>query len=542
MTVIYKERLASARGDAPELVLLHGWGSHSGIWRSLVAELRRDFTLCLIDLPGFGRSAGVDAPADLPALLDMLLPVLPDRAIYLGWSLGAMVATELAAAYPERVAALVRVAANGRFVADSSWPQGMAKEVFTGFQASLADAPDKTLRRFQLLQVKGDAQAKALLSVLQGADISIGHGADAGLHQGLAWLDAADNVAALQRVTCPVLNCFGANDVLVPVAAVEVLRRRFPGMSWVCYDGAAHLPFYSKKSEFVADLRDFVSRCGALAEGLEEVDRHFEKADVARSFSRAAASYDGAAELQRRVADKLMVMRTDAFQGGVPSSDVAGRWLDLGCGTGYSLPELRQASPHGQLLAVDLAEGMLRHAREHRADYADAWICADAEDLPLADASVDGVFSSLSLQWCENLHALYLELDRVLTPAGSVFIATLGPNTLRELRGAWQQVDGYVHVNQFAEAAQLRVAIDAAGLELVEWVESEEVLYYPDLRHLTRELKDLGVHNVNKGRAAGLTGRASLNALREAYEAFRAPEGLPTSYQVWCLHLRKKGG
>src|SRR5690606_13347117 len=104
--------------------------------------------------------------------------------------------------------------------------------------------------------------------------------------------------------------------------------------------------------------------------------------------------------------------------------------------------------PSAEILGLDLAEGMLRFARLERPGRSH-WLCGDAEALPLASASVDLVYSNLSIQWCENLPLLLAELRRVLRAGGKLVLTTMGPRTLRELKSAWQEVDGYVHVNRF---------------------------------------------------------------------------------------------
>ena len=219
-------------------------------------------------------------------------------------------------------------------------------------------------------------------------------------------------------------------------------------------------------------------------------------------------------------------------------SQAQGRFLDIGCGTGYSLPALRPLAD--KLIALDLAEGMLRYTRAHPERSADLWICGDAEDLPLNDESLDGVFSSLSIQWCENIAAVFSEIYRVLKPGGRALVSTLGPATLRELRIAWQAVDERSHVNRFLDADTVQAGVHASGLQLLSWEESEEVLHYGDIRELTVELKQLGAHNVNAGRPGGLTGKQALRKFVAAYEAFRSAEGLlPASYQLWYLALEK---
>jgi len=191
-------------------------------------------------------------------------------------------------------------------------------------------------------------------------------------------------------------------------------------------------------------------------------------------------------------------------------------------------------------MAMDLAEGMLQYARAHREGLSCHWLCGDAEAIPLADHSIDVIFSSLAIQWCENPEQLFTEIHRVLTPGGQFFFSTLGPNTLHELRSAWQAVDDYVHVNNFLDQASLEAAIQHAGLSIKQWREDNDCLHYAQLNELTRELKGLGAHNVNQGRPEGLMGKQKIKAFKAGYEAQRDRDGLlPASYQVWLAVLEK---
>jgi malonyl-CoA O-methyltransferase len=214
------------------------------------------------------------------------------------------------------------------------------------------------------------------------------------------------------------------------------------------------------------------------------------------------------------------------------------RILDLGCGTGFFTRQLVQAYPGAQVIGLDIAENMLRFARGATID-STQWLCGDAEYLPLVDQSVDLVFSSLAIQWCHDLPQLMRELQRVLVPGGRVVIATLGPETLRELKVAWKQVDDYVHVNYFQSAAELTRSINMSDLLLEQLQSRERILYFARLADLTRELKALGAHNINSGKPEGLTSRARLLAFKSAYEQFRCEQGLPASYDLLYVSLQK---
>ena len=246
---------------------------------------------------------------------------------------------------------------------------------------------------------------------------------------------------------------------------------------------------------------------------------------VRRSFDRAAAGYDAAAGLQAEVRRELL-SRLD-YTTLEPRVVV-----DLGCGTGHASRALKDRYPKARVIAIDLAEGMLREAGRRR-----GWlrrfarVCADARRLPLATGSVDLVFSSLMMQWCPELDALFGEFRRVLAPRGLVNFTTFGPDTLRELRAAWAEADGGVHVNAFTDMHDLGAGLVRAGLAEPVLDVERYTLTYPDTLALMRDLKAIGARNLNAARARGLTGRRRLAAMQAAYERQRRDGLLPATWE-----------
>jgi len=520
----YSERLAAVADsdNAPDLVLLHGWGMSSAVWRHWLPLLRRRCNVILLDLPGFGRSPA-QAALTVDALLDQLLEYIPRNSALLGWSLGGNIALAFSARFPGHCRALMTIACNPCFVAHNDWLPGMAPEIFRRFQIELGENADMAQRRFLGLQAKGSDGERQLLRWLRALPAS--PTLPTTLSWGLDLLASLDVRAALRASALPAVHIYGSADVLVPVTVGRAVTVLAPEHWVVEMDRAAHLAFVSH-SELCWQHLDRLLANAKLLKRPRAAQR--EKKSVAASFSRAASTYDTAATLQRAVADNLLAI-VDAPAGGIV--------LDIGCGTGVASAELAKKF---SVVGLDLAEGMLRFARANVVDENLNWLCGDAENLPLADHSVDAIFSSLAVQWCENIGAVFAELQRVLRPGGNAWISTLGPNTLHELRTAWSIVDERIHVNTFSAHETLLNAVQRSGLTLSLWREDNVVMKYAELRLLTRELKALGAHNVNSGRPDGLMSRQRLQKFTAAYEAQRAADNLlPATYQVYYLHLTK---
>jgi malonyl-CoA O-methyltransferase len=252
---------------------------------------------------------------------------------------------------------------------------------------------------------------------------------------------------------------------------------------------------------------------------------------VRRAFSAASTKYDQFAVLQTEVRDQLLQRLNWLKQ--EPNTI-----LDLGCGTGVASRHLQRRYPKAHVIAMDAAFGMLQRAA-HQKSLIQQWfalgfkrVCADAYQLPLKTASIDMVFSSLMLQWCDPPDAVFAEIRRVLKPSGVFLFSSFGPDTLHELRQAWATVDQHTHVNRFIDMHDVGDAMMRAGMAEPVLDVERFTLTYPDVMGLMRDLKMIGAHNVTAGRAGGLTGVNALKRMTAAYEQYRRDGVLPATYEV----------
>lgn len=244
-------------GQGEDLVLLHGWGFHADVWRSLLPCLTHKFRITLIDLPGFGRSPVPEQRYHLDDAVQQVLAVSPPQATFAGWSLGGLIATAVAVCEPLRVTRLLTVATTPKFIASANWP-GVAKEVFARFQESLQRNTHQGLRHFLLLQQRSLSKQRALYKQLNALLASYDIPSENALFSGLQILQDTDLRKQLSQIRAPQLHLIGDEDPLIPPNTTQYIKSLAPHCTSISLPGAGHIPFLSHQEIFLQHMLGFL--------------------------------------------------------------------------------------------------------------------------------------------------------------------------------------------------------------------------------------------------------------------------------------------
>lgn len=245
----------TSSGAGPDLVMLHGWGMNTEIWQSVSSVLVNRFRLHRVDLPGHGKSQPYSQADNLEnwaeQVANSVIPHLNGPACWLGWSLGGMVAAQLAASYPQQVKRLLLIATNLQFCQTTDWPDAVATDVLQGFASELQQDHRMTLQRFLGLQVMGDSQARQTLKQLRQCVLAQPEPATTALQSGLEILRSANLRPLATQLEQPVLLIGGEKDRLVTPAALRNVASLLPQCQLEILPAAGHAPFISQPESFV---------------------------------------------------------------------------------------------------------------------------------------------------------------------------------------------------------------------------------------------------------------------------------------------------
>ena len=244
-------------GNGPDLVLIHGWGLHCGIWDGFAPRLETGFRVTRVDLPGHGRSDW-QGETSLDEWVDAVLAAVPMPAIWLGWSLGGLLAMRSALLAPGQVTSLITLASSPCFVRRPGWQSAMLPSVLEIFSAELQQDYARTLNRFLSLQVRGSEHASVVLKTLRATLLAHGEPRAAGLSAGLELLRTTDLRNDLGEIACRTLLLMGERDTLVPLHAGSETAALLPDAQLTVIEGAGHAPFLAAPDQVASRIMDFM--------------------------------------------------------------------------------------------------------------------------------------------------------------------------------------------------------------------------------------------------------------------------------------------
>ncbi|NVD05339.1 pimeloyl-ACP methyl ester esterase BioH [Vibrio sp. JPW-9-11-11] len=253
-------------GQGQDVVLIHGWGMNGAVWQQSVDVLSQHYRVHVVDLPGFGHSHQAEFVA-MDDLAQQVLAHAPQQAIWLGWSLGGLVATHIALNHPQRVTKLITVASSPKFAAHQSW-RGIQPKVLGAFTEQLVEDFQLTIERFMALQAMGSPSARKDVKHLKQAVLSRPTPNPTSLLSGLNLLGDIDYRHRLHELSMPILRLYGRLDGLVPVKVASDVGSLIPNSESHVFSASSHAPFMTEFESFCEQVQRFIGNESTLCNNL----------------------------------------------------------------------------------------------------------------------------------------------------------------------------------------------------------------------------------------------------------------------------------
>ncbi|MER2490908.1 pimeloyl-ACP methyl ester esterase BioH [Catenovulum sediminis] len=241
------------------LYFIHGWGMNRAVWRPIAEKLSHLYDVTLLDLPGYGESIdNLPQTYNLDQISQQVAQNIQQPGIIIGWSLGGLVAQNIALKNKEKTDALITIASTPCFAQKNDW-QGIQAHVLTDFQQQLAEDYNKTLERFLAIQAMGSRSARQDIKAFKALLLTYAPPAPAALSGGLQILAEADLTDKIAEIHQPTVRLYGKLDSLVPKAAIDPIHQLQPHSDKYIFNKASHAPFISHPEEFLQVLSQKLS-------------------------------------------------------------------------------------------------------------------------------------------------------------------------------------------------------------------------------------------------------------------------------------------
>ena len=240
------------------IVFIHGWYFNKDVWQPIYNSLSDKWKIILIDLPGHGGSPVFNY--SLESLAKILVTQIKQPALWVGWSLGGLIALRIAQMYQDQCMGLLLINSSPCFVKKENWIQAIDESVFNNFSQQLDTQPTKVLKRFlrlQLADIKNHQQTKQMTPYLSPPPPT------GALQNGLQLLQKTDLREDLHTLSCPVQWIFAEDDKIVPIEVADQMVQIMPKAHYDTLNGAGHMPFTTHTIQLTHFLNKFLTQCYA---------------------------------------------------------------------------------------------------------------------------------------------------------------------------------------------------------------------------------------------------------------------------------------
>lgn len=248
----------ASQGQGIPLVFIHGWGLNSAVWQPCIEHLETDFEVITVDLPGFATNAQYQLTEySLIELATAIQQAVGKPAVYIGWSLGGLVASQITMRYSSQVLGLVTVASSPQFVERENWP-GIKENVLAMFHQQLAKDTTKTINNFLKIQAMGSPHIRQDIKKIRDLVMQYELPSQQILDDSLKLLETSNVTHNLSDITQPFLRLYGKLDGLVPKQIIPLIDNLAPNSQSHIFEQASHAPFISHQTEFLATLKSWL--------------------------------------------------------------------------------------------------------------------------------------------------------------------------------------------------------------------------------------------------------------------------------------------
>ncbi len=244
-------------GQGKDLVLIHGWAMHSGIWEPIIDRFSNQYTLHLVDIPGMGKSHVIN-PYDLDHVTEEISKALPPSFDILGWSLGSLIAIKMSLMYPKKIHRMVLVGGTPCFINQTDWSYGVDIRDFNNFANNLFKNYKSTMINFYILQLMHSKNSKLIIKKLKEMEAVENPPEIKSLQLGLDILLNNDLRNDINKIKHQTLLITGDMDRLTPKSASIWLESHLKESQLKLIKGASHIPFLSHSDEFFNCLDQFL--------------------------------------------------------------------------------------------------------------------------------------------------------------------------------------------------------------------------------------------------------------------------------------------